>query len=105
MTLEDAVRESENVIVVDIEVTPGSKSLSIPDNYNQWRNRIEIKLTQKPQSGKANDQLIEKFSELFGVNRSDITILSGEKGSKKSISITGIGYDDVLSILKSSLDG
>ena len=105
MALEDAVRESDNSVVIDIDVTPGSKSISIPDNYNQWRNRIEVKLTQKAQSGKANDQLVEKISELFGVDKSDITILSGEKGSKKSINITGIGYDDAVFILKSRLEG
>ncbi|MFP4654115.1 MAG: DUF167 domain-containing protein [Methanohalobium sp.] len=104
MALEDAVRKSDDSVVINIEVAPGSKSNSIPDNYNQWRNRIEVKLTQKAQNRKANDQLIEKFSELFAVNKSDIIILTGEKGSKKSISITGIGYDDVVSILESRID-
>lgn len=104
MSLEDAVRKSDNLVVIDISVTPNSKTISVPDNYNQWRNRIEVKLTQKVEDGKANNQLIENFSEFFGVNKSNIKITNGEKSSQKSVSIKGLSYDDAVSILKSGLN-
>jgi len=105
MSLEDALKRSNDGIIIDFEVTPGSKAICIPSGYNEWRKRIEVKLSQPAQKGKANEQLIYGLSKLFGVSTSNITITNGAKSSKKSIMIKGIGYDDVVNVLNSSLDG
>ncbi|WP_455713916.1 DUF167 domain-containing protein [Methanosarcina mazei] len=92
-------------IIVDIEVTPGSRSLSVPSGYNEWRKRIEVKLTRNAQKGKANEQLIESLAELFGICSSDIFISSGATSSKKSLLIKGVSYQQAVLVFGKHLKG
>lgn len=97
MPFEEAIKVLDSGVIIDIEVTPGSRSLSVPSGYNEWRRRIEVKLTKNAQKGKANEQLIESLAKLFGINSSDILIHSGATSSKKSLLIKGISYQQVVS--------
>lgn len=90
MPVSEAIRESDAGLIIDFEVTPGSKTICVPSGYNPWRKRIEAKLTEKPQKGKANLQLIQKLSEIFELPSSCISIASGAKKSHKSVLIEGI---------------
>lgn len=90
MPVSDAIRESGAGITIDFEVTPGSKTLCVPGEYNEWRKRIEVKLTEKAQKGKANMQLIHQLSELFGLSKSSISITAGAKSSQKTVYVEGI---------------
>jgi uncharacterized protein len=103
MSFEEAIKDLNSAVVIDIEVTPGSSSLSVPSGYNEWRKRIEVKLTKNAQKGKANEQLIGCLAELFGVSSSNIVITSGATSSKKSLLIKGISYQQVISLFASRL--
>lgn len=103
MSFEEAIKALDSGIIIDIEVTPGSKSLSVPSGYNEWRRRIEVKLTKNAQKGKANEQLIESLAKLFGISNSDITISSGATSSKKSLLIKGVSYQYAVSIFSTHL--
>lgn len=105
MSFEEAIKVLDSGIIVDIEVTPGSKSLSVPSGYNEWRKRIEVKLTKNAQKGKANEQLIESLAELFRISSSDILISSGATSSKKSLLIKGISYQQAVSVFEAHLKG
>lgn len=103
MSFEEAIKDLGSDVIVDIEVTPGSRSISVPSGYNEWRKRIEVKLTKSAQKGKANEQLIECLAALFGINSSDILISSGATSSKKSLMIKGISYQRAVSIFAAHL--
>jgi uncharacterized protein len=98
MSFEEAIKNLDSAVLVDIEVTPGSKSVSVPSGYNEWRKRIEVKLTKNAQKGKANEQLVECLAKLFGISSSDIVISSGATSSKKSLLIKGVSYQQAVSI-------
>jgi uncharacterized protein (TIGR00251 family) len=104
MSFEEAIKDLDSGIIVDIEVTPGSRSISVPSGYNEWRKRIEVKLTKNAQKGKANEQLVECLAELFGINSSDILICSGATSSKKSLMIKGVSYQQAVSIFAAHLN-
>ena len=104
MSLDDAVKEMDDGIIINVDVTPESKKLCIPCGYNQWRHSIHVKLTQKPRNGKANEQLIEHFSQLFGVETKSIEILSGAKGSRKCLAVKGIDRHYAVKILTECLN-
>lgn len=89
-SFEKAIKETKDGIAIDLEVTPVSKKACFPAGYNQWRERIEIKLTSVAQKGKANGQLIEIVAGFFNIGQRDITIGSGAKSSKKTVIIDGI---------------
>ena len=104
MSFEEAIKALDSGVMIDIEVTPGSRSLSVPSGYNEWRRRIEVKLTKNAQKGKANEQLIESLAELFGISSSDILISSGATSSKKSLLIKGISYQQAVSVFRARLN-
>jgi uncharacterized protein (TIGR00251 family) len=103
MAFEEAITDLGSNIIIDIEVTPGSKSISVPSSYNEWRKRIEVKLTKNAQKGKANEQLVECLADLFGISSSNIQINSGATSSKKSLLIRGVSYQQAVSILEAHL--
>ncbi|AKB17438.1 hypothetical protein MSWHS_0575 [Methanosarcina sp. WWM596] len=103
MSFEEAIKALDSGIIIDIEVTPGSRLLSVPSGYNEWRRRIEVKLTKNAQKGKANEQLIESLAELFGISSSDILINSGTTSSKKSLLIKGVSYQRAVLVLGTHL--
>ena len=104
MGFEEAVRESGSSVLIDIEVTPGSKVLQVPSGYNEWRKRIEVKLSQNAQKGKANEQLIGEISSLFRIPGSRVSIESGSLNSKKTVMIKDIGRNDVIEVFRKMLE-
>ncbi|MDQ1252328.1 MAG: uncharacterized protein QG646_1449 [Euryarchaeota archaeon] len=104
MSFEEAIKDLGCSTILDIEVTPGSRSISVPSGYNEWRKRIEVKLTKNAQKGKANDQLIECLATLFGISTSDILISSGATSSKKSVLLKSISYSKAVSVLAAHLE-
>ncbi|MEA1985417.1 MAG: DUF167 domain-containing protein [Euryarchaeota archaeon] len=103
MTLHDAITKTDTGILIYLEVNPGSRILSVPSGYNQWRQRIEVKLTKDAQKGKANDQLIKALSEFLGLGTSSIVIVTGAKSRQKSILVKGMNYNNVVSVFCSAI--
>ncbi len=48
---------------------------------------FKVKLISMPRDGKANEELIEFLSDIFGVRKSEIKILRGEKDRHKVVYI------------------
>lgn len=103
MSFEDALKKVDTGIIIDIEVTPGSKKLCVPSGYNLWRKRIEVRLSQDAQKGKANEQLITSLAGLFQLRSDNISIVNGMHNSKKSILLENLEYNTVIKILEKKL--
>lgn len=103
MSFKEAIIDMGSDVIVDIEVTPGSRSISVPSGYNEWRKRIEVKLTKNAQKGKANEQLVECLAELFAISSSNILIHSGATSSKKSLLLKGVSYQQAVSVFGAHL--
>lgn len=98
MPFKDAIKVLDFGICVNIEVTPGSKILSVPSGYNEWRKRIEVNLTKNATKGKANEQLVESLARLFGISGSEVFISSGVTNSKKSVILKGVSLEKAISV-------
>ena len=99
MPYENAIKSTGNDTIIDLDVTPGSKNTEVPSGYNEWRNRIHARLAAKAVGGKANKQLINELSEIFGINQSLIQ-LSGETSTKKTVKLIGITRKDAIHALR-----
>jgi len=104
MSFEDAIRIASGGVMIDIEVTPGSRKTCIPGGYNPWRKRIEVKLSENAQKGKANEQLVEGFSSMFGIREADVSIVTGLRNTKKSVLLVGVSRERAVSVLGKDLD-
>lgn len=104
MSVKDAVREGGDGVLIDIEVTPGTKTVKVPSGYNPWRKRIEVRLSREAQKGKANQQLIRELSGMLGIKENDVTLISGHTGHKKTVRIRGMNLEQVLNLMESLID-
>jgi uncharacterized protein len=48
---------------------------------------LKVKLISLPRDGKANEELIGRLAAFFGVRKSDVVILRGEKDKHKVVSV------------------
>ena len=90
-----AVKIVDNGILIDIEVSTGSNKFEIT-GYDEWRDRIGIKIKSNPIKGKANKEIINEFSKL---TKRHIEIISGQKSKKKTIKIEGISKKDFIDLI------
>ncbi len=83
---------------VDVRVTPGARKREM----KREGEGLVIKLLARPQEGKANRELVEYLADAFRVRKSDVRIMSGEKGRKKVVSlpVDQTGFEAVLKELE-----
>lgn len=90
-----AVSEVQNGILVDIEVSTKSNKFEIA-GYNEWRERIEIRIKSPPLKGRANKEIINEFSKLTS---NPVEIISGLKSRQKTVKIYNISKNGFLKVL------
>lgn len=90
--LDKAISVRDCDVLVDIEVSPNSKKFEISD-FNDWRNRIEIRIKQVPQKGKANKEICREMSKIFDC---DVAIFKGDKSSQKTLVFRDSSKEDIL---------
>ena len=95
-----AITETKDGILVNIEVSPKSKKFEVI-GYNDWREKIEIKIKSVPQKGKANKEIVNEFSDLTG---SQVEIISGLKSQHKTIKVYNVSKSKFLDILKNKFN-
>jgi len=96
--MKDAIKPSSDGVILDLEISAGAKETAV-HGYNPWRKRIEIRLSERAQKGRANAELVSFLSGLFKVNSGNVRIISGLTNSKKSVKVTGMDANDVLKVL------
>lgn len=95
-----AITEVQDGIMVDIEVSPKSKKFEII-NYNEWREKIEIRIKSVPQKGKANKEIVKEFEEF---TKTKVEIVSGLKSQHKTLKIYDVSKSEFLDIVKNKFN-
>lgn len=88
-------------VIFCVKLVPNSSFSKIVDYTNDY---VRIKISSPPLENRANKELIEFCSDLFNVNKSKLSIVSGEKSKLKKILIKDVKYDDVIQKLMFVLD-
>ncbi len=96
--MKEALKEVEDGVIIELEISAGAKETAI-QGYNPWRTRIEVRVSEKAQKGKANEALISYFSDMFHVSSRNVQIITGMTNSKKTIKISGLRINDALKII------
>ena len=66
-----------------VKVVTNAKKAEVAKDNGGYR----IRVTSKPEKGKANREVIELLAKYFGKSKSEIRILAGEKSRSKIIEI------------------
>lgn len=64
---------------------------------------LQVKIAAPPEKGKANRELTAFLSGRLGIKKSSITIVKGETGRSKFITIDGLSPEDALKRLSNLL--
>ncbi len=88
--LSDAIRQSKDGVLIEFEVAPGAKKLKVPSGCNEWRMRIEARLSEAALKGRANEQLLGAVAGLLNIPRADVELVSGARSTQKTVLVRGV---------------
>jgi len=91
-------KENEEGVVISLFVQPNAPKSSIIGEYNQL---LKIKIKSPPVEGKANDEIVRFFSEVFHIAKNKVEILSGDKSKQKRVLIKGLSASQIQEVLRS----
>jgi len=80
-----------------VYVKAGAKRNEISGFFD---GRLKVKITAPPVEGKANRELLVFLSKLLHVPVSNMRIISGERGRRKSVEIRGLRREEVKKYLE-----
>jgi len=90
------LKETGNGVIFHIHVVPKSAKNECAGIQG---DAIKLKITAPPVEGQANDACIRFLSDMLGVRRSQVTIISGHKSRKKTVAVEGRGKKDIEAVI------
>jgi len=84
------VQESANGISFVVKVHPRAKQNAITGELG---DALKLSLNAPPAEGKANDACLEFFAKLLKVQRSSVTIASGQSNRRKIVRVRGLNAE------------
>jgi uncharacterized protein (TIGR00251 family) len=81
---------------IEIKVIPkNSRARLIFDG-----NRLKAYLNSPPADGRANEELVRRLAEKFGVSKSEIEIVRGKSSQNKIVDIMGVSEEEIRKALR-----
>jgi uncharacterized protein (TIGR00251 family) len=90
------IKETKNGVILRIHVVPKSAKSEISGIQD---DALKLKITSPPVEGQANEACIKFLSDILGVRKTHVKIVSGHKSRKKTIAIEGIGKKEIEDII------
>ncbi len=82
--------------LLKVKVVPGSSRTKI----DGWLGEsLKIRVTAKPEKGRANDAVVALLAEILRVPRQDVSISSGGSAQRKTCKINGLSESEIRSLL------
>lgn len=85
-----------------LRVSPGSKRSSVNGFYGEARVP-RLSVAAPPVDGKANAEVEKILSKLFGVPKSDVSVIGGTSGRDKTVLVRGAEPEQVRICLEALL--
>ena len=101
ININSIMSETKEGIILTVKLVPNSSFKKIVDYTDEY---IRIKISAPPIENKANKELISFCSEFFKVNKSKISIISGEKSKLKKVLFKDTKLDELIQKLMFVLD-
>ena len=90
------IRETEHGVIFHIHVVPRSAKCEVAGIQG---DALKLRITAPPVEGQANTECIRFLSDILGVRKKQVTILSGHKSKKKTVAIEGVRRKDIESLI------
>ena len=83
---------------ISLRVQPNATRNELVDFTN---GVLKVKVAAPPVKGKANAELIVFLSEILGISKSSLSIVTGHTSRNKIIAIAGLSQDEIIKRLTS----
>jgi uncharacterized protein (TIGR00251 family) len=90
------IKETEHGVIFHIHVVPRSAKCEVAGIQG---DALKLRITAPPVEGQANTECIRFLSDILGVRKKQVTILSGHKSKKKTVAIEGVRRKDIESLI------
>ncbi|MEK6726057.1 MAG: DUF167 family protein [Deltaproteobacteria bacterium] len=87
--------EKSACIFINIHLQPRASKNEIAGIHGE---SLKVRLTSPPVDGAANSHVIEFFAKKLGVQKSKITIVSGEKSRHKTLRVDGVSLAEAVDL-------
>ena len=94
------IRASGDALILEVVVTPRSKKTRMTGFHGGYP---KIALAAPPVEGKANDELLDFFRELFKLPPRSVEIVRGDTGRRKVLLIRKIPLEKVVQVLENAM--
>lgn len=89
------ITQEGGAIVFDVQVVPRASKEKLGPIVG---DRLKVQLTAPPVDGAANQALRALLAKLLGVPRSQVEIVRGETGRKKTLRVQGVAAARLLEV-------
>lgn len=98
----DAVESKDGYVLITVRVQPRSSRTAL---ITEPDGRLRVALTAPPVEGAANKALCDYIAKYFGIPRSAVVLVKGEKSRDKTLRLAGASADQVRSCLAANQKG
>lgn len=95
------LRQTGDGVFLNLRVSPGAKKTSVTGLYGE--SALRMKVSAPPADGKANAEIEDFLSEVFGIPRSHISIAKGASSRDKVVLIENTDIMETHRILASRI--
>lgn len=94
------LQETADGAVLQIQVQPRSSRNQL---VGLQGDALKVKLTSPPVEGAANKACCAYFAKLFGIAKSSVELIAGDKSRQKRVLLRGLDAATVAAVLESHL--
>lgn len=103
--MQGALEDADGGVLVAVDVKPSADRDAFPDGYNEWRQRLGVRLEAPAREGQANRALCELVAKTLQVDSGNVGIRQGHTSSRKTVFVRGKSPEQVATMLGGRLDG
>jgi uncharacterized protein (TIGR00251 family) len=95
-----AVTSHASGAILPVWAKPGSKTNALDDTRE---GAVVVSVTAVPESGKANEAIIEVLAKTLNLRRAQFEIISGATSRNKRVLVTGVRPEELIARVEAAL--
>ena len=91
------IERTESGVRLHLYVQPGGKKSEVLGEHD---GALKVRIQARPVEGQANAAIVDFVAKTFGVSRSKVNLIRGEKSRQKVVEITGLTLGEARAVVQ-----